>query len=165
MGQYKNDRKNGKGKYSYKNGNKYIGDWVDDHRTGQGVFIWPNGDQYEMRCSKEFNHHSLSWLVDSELKWPLLMNNRRENIKKTSRAEKVHYAMLMEIDTRREVHKKLVKIHWVIQYRINTSDDNSWTTAGTIQERFEEWKRHMLLRRWNREGVQKRLDIIYSNIQ
>ncbi len=53
LGQYKNDRKNGKGTYNYKNGNRYTGDWVDDSRTGHGVFIWHNGDEYKMKCSKE----------------------------------------------------------------------------------------------------------------
>ncbi len=56
-GEWKGQKKHGKGTYYYVNGDKYIGDWVDDHETGQGVFTWPDGDRYEMRCSKISCHH------------------------------------------------------------------------------------------------------------
>jgi hypothetical protein len=52
LGQYKNNKRNGKGTYRYSNGNTYIGDWVDDKMTGQGSFTWHNGDRYEMIYSQ-----------------------------------------------------------------------------------------------------------------
>ncbi len=52
LGQFKDDKINGKGTYYYNNGNKYTGDWVDDHITGQGVYTYANGDRYEMRYSQ-----------------------------------------------------------------------------------------------------------------
>ena len=39
--------KNGKGTYTWANGNSYTGDFVNDERTGQGTFTWANGDRYE----------------------------------------------------------------------------------------------------------------------
>ncbi|CAF4331853.1 unnamed protein product, partial [Rotaria sp. Silwood2] len=52
LGQFKDDKKNGKGTFvsaTDANGasSKYKGDWIDGVRTGQGVFIWANGDRYE----------------------------------------------------------------------------------------------------------------------
>ena len=46
-GQWKDNKKNGKGTYYFVNGDKYVGDWVEDNQTGQGVFTWPSGDRYE----------------------------------------------------------------------------------------------------------------------
>jgi hypothetical protein len=51
LGQYKDDKMNGKGTYYYANGNKYTGVWVNGKKEGQGVFIWTNGDRCEVRCS------------------------------------------------------------------------------------------------------------------
>ena len=50
-GQFKDDKKNGKGTYYFASGNKYVGDWVEDNRTGQGVLTYTDGDRYERRCS------------------------------------------------------------------------------------------------------------------
>ncbi len=47
MGQWKDDKMNGKGTYYWISGDKYTGDWVDGNRTGQGVFTWHNGNRYE----------------------------------------------------------------------------------------------------------------------
>ena len=38
---------NGKGKYTWPDGNVYEGDWRDDKRTGKGKYTWPNGNVYE----------------------------------------------------------------------------------------------------------------------
>ena len=34
----------GKGKYFYKTGDKYDGEWKDDKKSGEGVVIYFNGD-------------------------------------------------------------------------------------------------------------------------
>jgi hypothetical protein len=31
---------------SWKNGNKYLGNWKNDKRNGLGTFRWSNGDRY-----------------------------------------------------------------------------------------------------------------------
>jgi hypothetical protein len=31
---------------SWKNGNKYLGNWENDKRNGLGTFRWSNGDRY-----------------------------------------------------------------------------------------------------------------------
>jgi hypothetical protein len=36
-GQWKNDKRHGKGKYTFKNGGYYDGEWADGKRQGQGV--------------------------------------------------------------------------------------------------------------------------------
>lgn len=47
LGQWKENKMNGKGMNCFTNGDKYTGDWVDSKRTGQGVFTWCNGTRYE----------------------------------------------------------------------------------------------------------------------
>ena len=51
-GQWKNDKKNGKGKFYFASGSKYSGDWVDDKKEGEGVYTWTGGGRYEMCCSQ-----------------------------------------------------------------------------------------------------------------
>ena len=47
IGQYKNGKRNGKGKIYYPNGNiKYDGDFVDDKREGNGKIIFESGSYY-----------------------------------------------------------------------------------------------------------------------
>jgi hypothetical protein len=51
LGQWKDDKKHGKGKIDFASGDTYTGDWIDGDRTGQGIYIFANGDRYELRCS------------------------------------------------------------------------------------------------------------------
>jgi hypothetical protein len=46
-GEFKNDRKNGKGTLTYESGSIYEGEFVDDQRTGKGVLYYANGNRYE----------------------------------------------------------------------------------------------------------------------
>lgn len=36
IGNWKNNKANGNGKYISNNGAVYVGDWIEDHRSGQG---------------------------------------------------------------------------------------------------------------------------------
>jgi hypothetical protein len=47
QGEVKDNRRCGRGRYTWKDGNFYEGDWVDDVKHGQGVFVWAYGDKYE----------------------------------------------------------------------------------------------------------------------
>lgn len=46
-GYIKNNKRNGKGRYTWKDGNYYEGDWNDDQKEGMGKFVWTTGDVYE----------------------------------------------------------------------------------------------------------------------
>ena len=37
----------GRGQYTYKNGDRYDGDWVDDKRHGHGVYYFASGNRYD----------------------------------------------------------------------------------------------------------------------
>ena len=37
----------GKGKFMYKNGRSYEGDYVNDKKHGYGVYTWENGSTFE----------------------------------------------------------------------------------------------------------------------
>ncbi len=59
LGQFKEDKMNGKGTFYYADGNKYTGDMVNDKKEGQGVLVWEDGNRYEMKCSQITCHHFL----------------------------------------------------------------------------------------------------------
>ncbi len=43
-----NDKKNGKGNYSYHNsGDFFNGEWLDNLKYGRGVYKYANGDVYD----------------------------------------------------------------------------------------------------------------------
>ena len=46
-GEIMDNKRNGKGKYIWADGNVYEGDWLDDKKSGSGRFEWANGDSYE----------------------------------------------------------------------------------------------------------------------
>jgi hypothetical protein len=52
LGQFKDNKRQGKGEMTFADGDKYTGDWVEGNRTGQGVYIFANGERYEIRCPK-----------------------------------------------------------------------------------------------------------------
>lgn len=39
VGEWKNNKKTGKGRMKYDNGNEYNGDWVNDQKHGKGTFF------------------------------------------------------------------------------------------------------------------------------
>jgi hypothetical protein len=57
LGQFKKNKKNGKGTLYFDNGNKYIGDWIDDQKAGNGILLWSNDNRYERRSSEIVYHH------------------------------------------------------------------------------------------------------------
>ena len=52
-GDLKNNKRHGKGRYTWKDGNWYEGDWVDDLKEGTGKFCWTTGDNYEGEYRKD----------------------------------------------------------------------------------------------------------------
>jgi hypothetical protein len=42
-GEYKDDKRNGRGKYTWPDGQVYEGEWKDDKRNGRGKHTWPDG--------------------------------------------------------------------------------------------------------------------------
>lgn len=45
-GEWKDNRRDGKGQWTYPDGGKYIGQLLEDTRSYQGTYIWPNGSKY-----------------------------------------------------------------------------------------------------------------------
>ncbi len=45
-GEYKQNLRQGPGKYYWKDGRRFIGYYEKDERTGEGKFVYPNGDVY-----------------------------------------------------------------------------------------------------------------------
>ena len=46
VGNFKNDKQNGQGTYTYADGTVYVGTFKDDFIAGQGTKTWPDGTQY-----------------------------------------------------------------------------------------------------------------------
>ncbi|MEQ1516099.1 MAG: caspase family protein, partial [Usitatibacteraceae bacterium] len=51
-GEFRENKKQGKGAYMWANGNRYEGDFVDDEPSGRGVFAFASGDKYEGEYTK-----------------------------------------------------------------------------------------------------------------
>ena len=48
MGEFKDEKRHGKGCLYYASGNSYNGDWVNNKREGKGVYQSKDGDLYEV---------------------------------------------------------------------------------------------------------------------
>ena len=46
-GQWKNDRRDGKGSYTWPDGNKYVGEYADGKQEGRGVVTWADGTKFD----------------------------------------------------------------------------------------------------------------------
>uniref|UniRef100_A0A7S3YDZ5 MORN repeat-containing protein 5 n=1 Tax=Lotharella globosa TaxID=91324 RepID=A0A7S3YDZ5_9EUKA len=55
-GEWKANKKHGKGVFKYPNGDKYEGQWRNDQKTGQGVYTFKNGDKYEGKFANNMFH-------------------------------------------------------------------------------------------------------------
>ena len=42
----RNNKKHGKGTFTWEDGDKYVGEWWNDKRHGKGTFTWEDGDKY-----------------------------------------------------------------------------------------------------------------------
>ena len=51
-GDFRDNKKQGRGVYIWANGNRYEGDFVDDEPSGRGTFVFVSGDRYEGEYSK-----------------------------------------------------------------------------------------------------------------
>jgi len=52
-GDFKNDLRNGKGEYVWKDGSKYVGDFIDDKKEGNGKLVFANKDRYVGQFSND----------------------------------------------------------------------------------------------------------------
>ena len=56
IGEYVKNKKHGQGVFIYPDGSKYEGSWVDDLREGYGVYHYVNGDRYEGEWKQHLRH-------------------------------------------------------------------------------------------------------------
>jgi len=63
VGEIKNEKPNGQGKWTLPNGNKYEGEWKSGKKHGQGTLNWSNGDKYEGEWKDGIKHGQgiLNW--------------------------------------------------------------------------------------------------------
>ena len=47
VGQYKNNKRHGRGMYKSKNGEIYVGEWYANKRHGKGIIIYPDKGVYK----------------------------------------------------------------------------------------------------------------------
>ena len=43
LGEYKDGKKHGKGRYTWSDGGIYVGNWKDGKEHGQGTYTYPDG--------------------------------------------------------------------------------------------------------------------------
>merc|ERR1712113_852634 len=47
MGEWQNNRMSGTGTFTWKDGRRYVGNYINDKKDGHGVFTWPDGREYD----------------------------------------------------------------------------------------------------------------------
>ena len=52
-GDWKNGKKDGRGIYYFSNGDRFDGEWKNNLREGKGILYWKNGDRYEGDCKND----------------------------------------------------------------------------------------------------------------
>lgn len=63
VGEYKNDKADGEGNYTWPDGQTYTGHWTDDLRNGRGTTVYPSGEQYsgDYRADKRNGEGTFTW--------------------------------------------------------------------------------------------------------
>jgi S1-C subfamily serine protease len=67
VGESKDDKQNGQGTYTYADGNRYVGEFKDGKQNGQGTLTYANGNRYvgEYKDDKRTGQGTFTW-VDGE---------------------------------------------------------------------------------------------------
>jgi hypothetical protein len=62
-GEYHDGQQNGRGVYSWANGDRYDGEWREGEQSGRGVLVWASGDRYEGEWvdGKRTGQGTLAW--------------------------------------------------------------------------------------------------------
>ena len=69
VGEYKDNKKNGKGTYTWPDGRKYVGEWKDNKRNGQGTNTWPDGQKYVGEWKDDKRHGQGTATFSDGEKW------------------------------------------------------------------------------------------------
>jgi hypothetical protein len=78
---------NGYGTYTFKNGNKYVGEWKDGKRNGQGTNTWPGGEKYIGEWKdNNMNGQGTYTYADDRIKRGIWKNNKF--VKKNERKQR-----------------------------------------------------------------------------
>ena len=76
-GDFKDNKKQGKGTYVWANGDRYEGDFVDDEPSGRGKFVFTSGDKYEGEYSKRaFNGKGIFVAANGDKIDGIFVNNK-----------------------------------------------------------------------------------------
>ena len=72
-----NGKANGKGIFTYTNGDEYVGEFVHGLRSGKGIYIFANGDKYEGEFERNlFNGKGVLTLVNGNKKKGLFKDHK-----------------------------------------------------------------------------------------
>ena len=81
-GDYKYDKRDGYGTYTFKSGNRYIGGFFNGKKHGKGIFNYINGDTYE----GEFNNGNMNFNRNGSMSNP---HNVEKTVQKFQQLAKV----------------------------------------------------------------------------
>ena len=90
IGQFKDDSRNGKGIYYYKNGKiKFDCEWYDDQIQGTGIFYYENDEYYKGQWENGmFQGKGIHYYKDGKIKYNgYWVNDKREGPKLQKEAE------------------------------------------------------------------------------
>lgn len=80
-GNFVDNKRHGPGTMTYANGDEYDGDWVDNKRHGKGTYTWADGTKYEgkWKNGKKYGNGTMKYSYKSDI---LEQGGRLENGKK-----------------------------------------------------------------------------------
>ncbi|MFA4851653.1 MAG: hypothetical protein WC599_03955 [Bacteroidales bacterium] len=68
-GEWKNDKREGKGTYGWENGLRFEGEWKNNARNGKGTLRYPNGEKIEGYWENDkLNGKATAWAADGTLR-------------------------------------------------------------------------------------------------
>ena len=69
VGEFKNDKFNGEGTYTYPDGYRYEGEYKDGERTGKGIYTYSDGSKYvgEFKDGKKHGQGTNTWADGREI--------------------------------------------------------------------------------------------------
>lgn len=127
-GDYKNDKKEGKGVFKWKSGNIYKGGYHDDERHGYGEMYWTDGSSYKGMWYKGIQHGKGKMeFPNGVIKEGQFENNiflRNDNLNKTVFSQKPNASSLYNSSVDRIANSTAVTFESDYKHRTTSATDS-----------------------------------------
>ena len=96
-GEWKNDNMDGYGIYHFSDGRKYLGEWKNNYMEGFGIYIWNNGKKYYGFFKKGLKHgFGIFYLLNDKFVIGFWKEGKQNGFVKHINGNKITYGILSE---------------------------------------------------------------------